>query len=233
MLRTVKYGDSKMIVETLTEEAGRMSFMCRLPKTPKGKLKVQFFQPLSLLDMDADYRPNRKLQTLRDVRSECPYQSIPFDAVKMSLVFFLAEFLTYTTRSEQRDEALFSYIHRSLEWLDATEGPIANFHLVFMIRLTRFVGFLPNLEDYRQGDYFDLREGCFSVLHPMHNDVLEPREAASLQLLSRINYETMRFFAFTRKERERIVEVLLQYYRIHIPDFPEMKSLGVLKSLFQ
>ena len=94
VLNTLKFGEQQLIVDMLTEELGRVSFICRIPKTQKGKLKKQFFQPLSLLDAVFDYRQNARLQHLRDVRLSQPFTSIPFDAGKLSIALFLAEFLT-------------------------------------------------------------------------------------------------------------------------------------------
>ena len=53
-----------------------------------------------------------------------------------------------------------------------------------------------------------------------------------IQLLMRLNYTTMRLLSLTRSERNRIVDVILYYYKLHLPEFPEMKSLPVLKELF-
>ena len=85
VLNTLKFGEQQLIVDMLTEELGRVSFICRIPKTQKGKLKKQFFQPLSLLDAVFDYRQNARLQHLRDVRLSQPFTSIPFDAGKLSI----------------------------------------------------------------------------------------------------------------------------------------------------
>ena len=101
-----------------------------------------------------------------------------------------------------------------------------------MLHLTRFIGFYPNVEDYASGCSFDMREGCFVYAAPLHADFLPPHEAEKIGLLLRLNYATMRLLRLTREERNRCVDVLLAYYRLHLPDFPEMKSLAVLRELF-
>ena len=83
VLRTVRYGDSRMIVDMLTASVGRVSFACGLSKTNRGKIKKQLFQPLTLLDIVFDYRPTMELQRIKDVRMARPFVSIPFDAYKM------------------------------------------------------------------------------------------------------------------------------------------------------
>ena len=109
VLRVLKYGEQKMIIDLFTESDGRVSIVTHIPKTPKGKLKKQYFQPLNLLEVELDIRPKTQLQHLRDARIAEPYASIPFDPYKLSIALFLAEFLYYSTRGEQQNEALFAY----------------------------------------------------------------------------------------------------------------------------
>lgn len=48
----------------------------------------------------------------------------------------------------------------------------------------------------------------------------------------RMNYETMHLFAMSRVERNRCLLIIIDYYRLHLPEFPPLKSLDVLKELF-
>lgn len=232
VLRQVKYGDASIIIDMLTRELGRIAFAVRLPKTARGKLKKQFFRPLTIVDVEFDYRERISLQRIRDIRIATPYYNIETDAVKLAEALFLAEFLHYATRSEQQNVPLFSFIETSLLWLDAASEGYANFHLVFMMRLSRFIGFYPNLEDYVTGCCFDLREARFVAAVPTHPDHLNPVEAGRIQTLMRMTLDTMRLFRMSRSERNRITEILIHYYRLHVPQMPELQSLGVLQELF-
>lgn len=196
-------------------------------------MKKQFFQPLTFLEIEVDVRPNVQLQKLSDVRLAMPFFSIPFHPHKLAISLFMAEFLYYALRSEQRNELLYDYLESSILWLDGQEGRFANFHLVFLMRLSRFLGFYPNLEHYQTGDYFDLRDSVFLPLPPIHRDFLYPEEAEKVQLMMRMDYPTMHLFQMSHQERNRLLEVVLIYYRLHLPDFPEMKSVEVLQELFR
>ena len=204
-----------------------------IPKTPKGKVKKQFFQPLTILEIETDIRPRQQLQKLHDVRLASPFASIPFEPDKLAISLFVAEFLYYALRSEQRNELLYEYLENSIVWLDGQQSSFANFHLVFLLRLTRFLGFYPNLDDYKDGDYFDLRESVFMPMPPVHRDFLHPEEAQKVQLMMRMDFPTMHLFRMSHQERNRLLEVSLKYYRLHLPDFPEMKSIEVLQALYQ
>ena len=233
VLHSLKYGETRLIVDMFTRAFGRQSFIVSIPKTPKGKIKKQFFQPLTLLEIETDIRPKMQLQKLHDVRLMSPFATIPFEPDKLAISLFVAEFLYYALRSEQRNELLYDYLENSIMWLDGQQSRFANFHLVFLLRLTRFLGFYPNLDDYKDGDYFDLRESVFMRIPPVHRDFLHPEEAQKVQLIMRMDFPTMHLFRMSHQERNRLLEVSLKYYRLHLPDFPEMKSIDVLQALYQ
>ena len=233
VLHSIKYGETRLIVDMFTRSFGRQPFIVSIPKSQKGKVKKQFFQPLTLLEIEADIRPKLQLQKFSDVRLLTPFSSIPFEPDKLAISLFVAEFLYYALRSEQRNELLFDYLEHSIMWLDGQSARFANFHLVFLLRLTRFLGFYPNLDDYEDGDYFDLRESEFINNPPVHRDFLYPEEAKKVQLMMRMDFPTMHLFRMSHEERNRLLEVAIKYYRLHLPDFPEMKSIEVLQALYQ
>lgn len=232
VLHSFKFGESRLIVEMFTREVGRLSFAIPIPKTSKGKLKKQYFQPMTLLEIECDVRQRTQLQKLKDARILTAYTSIPFSPEKLAITLFTAEFLYHALRSEQQDHLLFAYIFNSMQWLDAAPTGYANFHLTFLMHMSRFLGFYPNLDDYTEGCIFNLRTATFSQQVPTYRDFLQPDEARMIQLLMRMDFPTMHLFRLSHQERNRIVDVLLQYYRLHIPQFPELKSLSVLQELW-
>ena len=72
----------------------------------------------------------------------------------------------------------------------------------------------------------------FSLQVPTHRDFLQPDDAQRIHTLMRMDFPTMRLYRLSRHDRNRIVDVLLYYYRLHIPQFPELKSLSVLQELW-
>ena len=234
VLHAIKYGDQKYIVDMFTEAMGRVAFIQKIAASGRARIRKQLLQPLSILDIEYDHRQSMRLQRLKNAAIAYPFASIPFDAGKLSIAMFVAEFTAYCTRSEQTNRPMYLFVDNSVRWLDACERGFANFHIVYMLHFARFAGFYPNIDDL-QGDaacYFDLRGGCFVPNAPIHRDFLGPSEAGKMRMLMRLNYTTMRLLSLSRSERNRIVEVVLQYYRLHQPDFPEMKSLPVLMQLF-
>lgn len=232
VLHSIKYGESQLIVEFLTESQGRVSFLVRVPKSSRGKVKRQYLQPLMLVHIEFDYRPTQKLQKLTNIGIAYPYVDLPFSPIKTSVSLFLAEFLVYATRHEQQNSSLFDFVFNSLVWLDAAQGSIANFHLLFLMRLTFFLGLEPNLMEYDENSYFDMQEGCFVHHVPVHSHYLSLEDSRHLVQMFRLSYKTMHLYTMSRQERNHSVEVMVEYYRLHIPNFPNLKSLPVLQSLF-
>ncbi len=232
VLQTVKYSDSQLIVDFFTEKLGRLSFIVRIPRSSKAKIRRQHFQPFMLLDLEFDYRPNANLQKLKEVTIDMPFQDLPFSPYKLAISMFLSELLVYATKNEQHDTSLYTFLQESVMWLDQAKTAYFNFHIVFLIRLTYFLGFMPNLESGKDGDYFDLVDGRFVPYVPNHRHFLSRVDSMKLVGFLRLGYETMHLYTMSRQERNKCIEVILEYYKMHLPNFPELKSYSILKELF-
>lgn len=232
VLHTVRYNDESLIVDLLTPSNGCVNMMVRVSRSKRASVRHTLFQPLAVLDVEWTERPRASFQRPTSVQIALPLSTLPYDPHKSAIALFLAEFLHHAVRSEPDARSVFDFVLGSIEWLDTSTKAFANFHLVFLLRLTRFLGFMPNLEEYAEGAYFDLRASTFCLAQPLHPDFLPPADAALVPKLMRMNYGTMRVFKFSGSERSRLLERLNEYYRLHLPNFPELKSLAVLKQLF-
>ena len=232
VLHSLKYNDTSNIVHVYTRERGRVSFMVKLSRSRKSGVRTTLFQPLAMLEVEADFRPTGTLPYIKEAKPYVSYTSLPYHPYKSSIAMFLAEFLYRALREEEPDELLFSYLQHSICWLDECNSAFSNFHLVFLMRLSRFLGLYPNLDRYREGCYFDMLNACFTPSVPEGGAFLKPDEAARVRLMLRMNYDTMHLFGMSRTERNRCLSIINDYYRLHIPDFPILKSLDVLKELF-
>ncbi len=233
VLHVVKHNDNTLIVDIYTEATGRGSFAVTVSHSPRAAVRSVLFQPLALLELEVDYRPNAAIHRVKEAKSHYPFSSLPYDPYKSAIALFLAEFLYRAVREETENRPLFAYLVHSITWLDACRGSCANFHLVFLLRLSRFLGVYPNVDNYHQGDYFDLQNGRFVSQRPgLHNAYIGPEEASRLPMLMRMRYETMHLLRLRRAERNRCLALLNDYYRLHLPGFPQLKSLEVLKTLF-
>jgi DNA repair protein RecO (recombination protein O) len=232
VLHSLKYNDTSNIVDIYTELYGRVSFLVPVSRSRKAAVKAVLFQPLSVMELEADFRASSNLYRIKEAKAY-PFKSIPYHPYKSAIALFLAEYLYRAVKEDGENRPLFAYLKHSIEWLDECEADFANYHLVFLMHLTRFLGLYPNLDDYHQGDYFDLLNAGFTSLRPYkHAFYVNPEESSRLTRLMRMNYDTMHLFAMNRADRARCLTIIGDYYRLHIPGFHDLKSLAVLQELF-
>ncbi len=234
VLGVLKIAGGQQIVTVYTSANGRLSYVMRVPRSRKSSVSMSLLQPLSLVQIVGDVRPGTSLQHITSMSSVCPYRSIPSNPYKSAMTLFLQEFLTRSIREEgQPNSALYSFITTSMRWLDAAEDRYSNFHIAFMLRISSFLGLQPNTSNYVRGYCFDLQEARY-VPSPVQADAycLTGAEAAAVGTLMRMNLSNMHRFMLSRQQRRRILSVVNDYYRLHIPDFPELRSLQVLHEVF-
>ena len=233
VLRAIKYNDDSIIADTFTEKEGMVGFIVRISRVRNPTVRHTLFHPLALLDISWDDRARPALRRPKAAQVAAPLRTITSDPTKTAIALFMAEFLQASLSSGDAGKELFQYVYSSIQWLDASERGFANFHLVFLLHLTRFLGFAPNMERKAEGGWFDLLSGQFTLQRPLHSHALSPAQAARLPLLMRMDYATMHLFKFSGRERSELLSHIIEYYRLHVADFPELKSPEVLKELFR
>ncbi len=232
VLNKTKYGDRRILVSMFTREYGMTSFSVASATGRRGNSRMNCLQPLSVVEVEYDRKPLVRIQAIRDIRLCFPRTSIPFDPYKMTISLFLSEFVRFAIRKEQRNEPLFDLIVAGINTLDKAEKHYANFHIVFMAELLKETGFYPNTDNYFPGAWFDIAEGCFCAVPPSGGICIKPAQAAVIPVLSRLTFRTMHLLKMSRAQRNECTEMILKYYRCHLPDFPELRSFEVLKELF-
>lgn len=236
VLSTVRYKDNRMIVVLFTRQQGKLSFATTIGSSHKSRSRSILFQPLNVLEFETDpkTRPGA-LPFIKEPKNAAPYASIPFDPCKQSVAMFLQEFLLRILQVEEGvpNEPLYLYIESALAYFDALERDYANFHLVFLMRLTRFLGLSPNLDGYTPTSYFDLLSGCYTLERPLkHPYFLSIADTQAFHKIARMDFENMHRFRFTRQERWNVLSHINDYYRLHLPGFPQLSSLEILRELF-
>jgi len=232
VLNSLPYNDTYAITLIYTEEFGRVSYLTAQSKSRKSKVPRALFHPLAILDLEVEHQSRRDIQRIREIKIHFPLIALLTDPVKSALGIFLAELIGKVVREEQTNRDLFDFLLQSVQVLELTTASPANFHLVFMIRLSRLLGFYPDASNYQKGMIFDMRNGIFTKNEPTHINFLPPDEGAVFYNLLRMSYENMPAFRFSGRERQAIIHRILDYYRLHLSDFPEIKSLAVLHDVF-
>lgn len=224
----IRYQEKSLIVKCYTEQAGIKTYFIRnaFSKAKNAQNRV-YFQPLTLLEIEADHKNKSSLEYIKSVSLLHPYRSLNIDYVKNVIAIFLAEFLSNSVKEEEPNYPLFSFIETAFLWFDNHEGT-ANFHLYFILELTKYLGFY--LDDSDENSfYFNLREGVF--VNQFTPDCLNEEETILLRKLMKFDL-TANQKCFSANERRTLLRLLIAYYEKHIANFKEPNSLNVLIEVF-
>lgn len=232
VLHSIPYNDKYSIIYMYTEAFGRASYLVARNRGKKSTVSKALFMPLSVLEMEVEHLNKRDLHRIKETKICYPLTALFCNPVKNVLALFLSEVLFRVVKDTEPDARLFGFLYESIQMLEYSEEGVANFHLVFLLRLLYYLGIYPNADSHNQGYYFDMLNGVFIDSIPMHRHYLNREESLVFARLLKISFENMSLFTFSRKDRVRIIERILEYYRLHLPEFPEIKSFSVLQSLF-
>ena len=224
----IRYQEKSLIVKCFTEEAGIKTYFIRnaFSKAKNAQNRV-YFQPLTLLEIEADHKNKSSLEYIKSVSLAHPYHSLNIDYVKNVMAIFLAEFISNAVKEEEPNKQLYSFIETALLWFDNHEGT-ANFHLYFILELTKYLGFYFDDSD-EFSLYFNAREGVF--VNQYNPDCFNEDETLLLRKLIRFNLTVNEKF-FSANERRVLLRLLITYYQNHVVNFKEPNSLNVLIEVF-
>ena len=235
ILRTVKYGETSLVVTIFTEQLGLQSYLVNGVRTPtkKGSAKANLFQPAAILDLIAYHNEFKNLQRLKEFKWSYLYQNILSDIRKNAVALFMIELLTKCLKQPEANAELFYFVEDALHHLDeATDTATANFPLFFALHLAVFFGFRVSDEFSETLTYLDLEGGSFVEERPRHPHYLQDREAAAVShILKIMQPNELEEVALNQEMRRRITHAVEEYYALHIPDFGTMKTLPVLREI--
>ena len=231
VLKTTLYSESSVIVQIFTEKFGIQSYMINGVKKPKAKIRMNMLQPLHLVDMIVYNKANSGIQRVSELRPSPVFRSIPYDIIKSTIVQFLNEVLYKSIRQQHTDENIFDFIFNAISWFDECEAADANFHLAFLLKLSRFLGFAPNTESKSDQNYFDLQEGEFKSTIPVHPHYIDKADAILFILLFSTPFEKIIEIKMSNISRRDILDKILVFYTLHTASFGEIKSHQILEEV--
>ena len=230
VLSKLRYRDNDLIVTCYTQQYGVLSFLLRgVLKSKKGLTKTAYFQLLSQLQLVIVYNPNRSLHTIKEAKPQHVYSSLHTHILKSAIVMFLAEVLSNTLKEEEQNQTLYSYLETTLLWLD-THQECSNFHLLFLLKLTKYLGFYPENIPLQHA-FFNLQDGTFEASQNSKYTI-SGDELNILKQLLNITFEDLSQVKITTKQRQLFLNIMLQYYELHLGAFKKPKSLQVLNQVF-
>jgi DNA repair protein RecO (recombination protein O) len=235
VLRTVKYGETSLIVTAFTEAFGLQSYIVNNVRTQSKQSagKAVHFQPAAMLDMVVYHNQFVNLQRIKEFKWAHLYLHLLSNVRKNSVALFMIELLSKSLKEPEPNAELFYFVEDAFLHLDeANEKVTANFPLFFALHLAYFFGFRIHDEFAPGQTYLDLQEGLFVPAQPEHPHFLEGRMAeVTSEILKARQPEELEHLALTGEFRRRLLNVFEDYYRLHIPDFTPLKTLPVLREV--
>jgi DNA repair protein RecO (recombination protein O) len=233
VLRNVKYSETSIIMDVYTEAKGLRGYIVSGVRVPKSKISAGLLQVMSLIDLVCyDGGDSNKLNRIKEMKAAHIYTSLPFDVKKSSIGLFVAEVTRRSIRETEENPALFNFLYTVFQYLDETVDNYVNIHLTFLVQLSAHLGFQPHEDTYTEGSVFDLKEGVFTTGMVGHVHFLDANLSKILRGVIVADWQDTTALKITRTERQQLLNALIDYYRLHIDNFPEINSLKILQEIF-
>lgn len=213
VFRLTPYGDTSVIVNVFTEQLGLQSYIVNGVRTNSRKSKIALFQPLTLLDMVVYHKENGNVMRIKEMKCYHPYSGLTREVYKSAIALFINEVLNKAVKEQSHTSEIFGFIAQSLVVLDNHPSP-ENFHLIFLLGLSRHLGFAPNQTSEVLGAHW-----------------MDEQEERLLDQLLQTTYSSS--FTVTYTQRQSLLNGLLRFYQTHIDGFGEIKSLQVLQEVLR
>lgn len=228
VISSLRYQEKSLIVKCFTLSDGLKSYFVQSAYSgKKSNQKIAYFQPLTILEIEANHKNKGALEHFKEIKLATAFQTIHTNVVKSTIVIFLSEMLQHSIQEEEKNEDLFTFLEAALLWLD-THEETSNFHLILLLEITKFLGFYPDNseEDFK---HFEMLDGIFSPFQG--TSCLNEHETHLFKKLINLKFDSNQK-VFAGIERQILLNILLNYYSIHLDGFKKPKSLDVLKEVF-
>tara|TARA_B100000674_G_scaffold31027_1_gene21903 strand:+ start:3318 stop:3980 length:663 start_codon:yes stop_codon:yes gene_type:complete len=211
VLGYVKYGETSIICKIYTEENSIQSFIINGIRKSKSK-NTALYQPLTILDLVIYYKENSGIQRIKEAKFDTIYNSLHTDIKKISVCYYMSEFLSKILKSSEIHESQFNFIVNSLIAFDNIENQFSNFHIQFFIKLTKFYGIdiLSSTQLSPSGSEDELLRFIDHCINK--------------------NYEVK--YNSNNILRNKVLNLLTEYYSRHMDINIKLNSTEVLKEIF-
>ena len=232
ILHTTRYGESSLVVHCYTEQSGRQTFMVKGVRKSRRNNRSNLFQPLFILDFEVYHKDSRDMQLVKEVARAVPINSIPYDITKSTQAIFMAEVLYRVLKEEEPNPMMAHFLVSSIQYLDALEEPLPDFHIVFLFHLSRHLGFFPHNNFGPEHSFFDLVSGQFIAVRSHPESQLDEATSALWSRYIKSDFNETRDAGFNSIQRKTVLDQLVKYYQFHVSGMGDIRSLEVLHNFF-
>ncbi|MCB0686581.1 MAG: DNA repair protein RecO [Saprospiraceae bacterium] len=231
VIRSVKYGETSLIFDMYTQQYGLASFIVNGARRPKSKLPSSLFQLMNWLELVVYMKDPQALNRVKESQLIFHYNEIPFDLRKRSVALFMTEIVQKTIKENESNPDLFAFLFDSYRFLDQSKHSISNFHILFLLDLSLYLGFRPIGTWSRERPYFHLVSGNFvEMIHPLYT--LEQSVSNTISDLLQTNRESIHTLTISKEIRQDVLLSTISFFRYHLERLPEIKTHKILAEVF-
>ena len=234
ILRTVKYGETSLVVSAFTELFGLQTYMVNAVRTAKKTgLKASLYQPASVVEMEVYHNERNSMHRIKEINRTHVFKNILTDVVKNSVALFLMELLYKLLKQPEQNSDLFYFCEDSLLQLDEAPAHVtANMPLFFALHISHFFGFKIDDNYTAAHSFLDLQEGNFVSSRPHHGNFIEGENAElTAELLKIMVPSELDDIKMNHFKRRDLLAKYMDYYTLHMHDFGQMKTLMVMQEV--
>lgn len=230
VFRQTRFRESSLILDIYTKEVGLQSFIMNGVFTNKSQRLGSVLQLMSIVNMEVYYQESKNIHRIKEVNPNRLYQRIPFDIKRSATGIFMLEVCRKSLKESDANEELFDFIKNSFVSLDEIEQFNPYFHLFFLVDLSFLLGFNP-LDNYSPlNNCFDLVNGNFCPAD--HLNIYLVSKEDSVQLVKLFRKLPPELYLSHIDQRRTLLIHLISYYKFHLDQFKDIKSLEVYKDIF-
>jgi DNA repair protein RecO (recombination protein O) len=231
VFRSSKYSESSLILDIFTREKGMRSFIVSGVRSAKTKNKASLYRHLNILDLVA-YDKDDKLARIKECSIEYHYKNLSYDVVRSSIGLFILEVCKNAIREKEENLPLYDFIYDRLVLLDSDKSlNLGLYTIKFMLELSEYIGFMPINNFHSETTYFDLYNGKF-IDNTNEKYVASIEVSSAISMIDHMAMEELHILSYPKELRSQILDDMVIYFRLHIEQFRELKTLEVLRAIF-
>ena len=232
VVKSIKNGETSMIVSCYLEDIGLKNFIVKgIYGIKKPKFSKAYFFPLNFISINYNLSKNERLGYIKEVKPINFYKSLHSSIQKSSVIVFLSEILNSVFKEEgDKNQNLFNFLDKSLNWFDSQES-CNNFHLKFLIELTKHIGFYPNINN-ENDEFFNIKSGSSSIIKPL-SKFIDLDDYKLFKHILGMKFEDLNYMRINKDSRIRLLNHIIDYYSIHLQMFKSPKSIDVFSEIFK
>lgn len=236
VLRNVKYGDTSLVVTIYTEWFGVQTYLVQGVRSEKKSMnKASLYQPSHILDLEVFHQPGKNLQRIQEARIFYWYQTTYLSVIKNSVSIFCTELFSKIIIEPESNEELYHFLADTLQYIDQhAEKELANLPIYFALQLAEYVGFGIQEMYSTETPFLDLINGQFVSMEKLQGlEYVQGDIAENMSKIQLSERNQLINIALPHTQRNEILQCVLRYLQIHIPNMSLLKSVAVLHDVLQ